>query len=179
MKKVLLSFLFTLAVFSLAACDSEEDTVDLDVSQGVTEDTITVGNAAGTSGQFADVGQPFNSAIRSYFEMVNNDGGIAGARSRPWTTLTRSHKGSCVGSNDDLTLIRSVVSHFRISPHRSAKYRYIVTTDRIRSPLPRGSNSSVAGRRDRPERARSETGRGRQPARAGRWPSRSPGRPAS
>lgn len=79
MKKIFLSIMFTLAVFSLAACDSDsEDTIDLNVSQGVTEDTITVGNAAGTSGQFAEVGEPFNSAIRSYFEMVNDNGGVAG-----------------------------------------------------------------------------------------------------
>lgn len=78
MKKILISFVLALAVFSLAACNGSDDEVDLNVSQGVTEDSILVGNAAGTSGQFAEVGVPFNSAIQSYFDMVNEQGGVAG-----------------------------------------------------------------------------------------------------
>ncbi|PKK96581.1 MAG: hypothetical protein CVV58_05620 [Tenericutes bacterium HGW-Tenericutes-3] len=46
--------------------------------QGVTETTITVGNAAATSGYFAAVGVPFNAGIEAYFHMINEAGGVAG-----------------------------------------------------------------------------------------------------
>jgi len=75
MKKILLFLVMVGGIFTLAACGGleEEETV-----QGVTEDSILVGNTAATSGGFADVGQPFNAAIQAYFDMVNEDGGVAG-----------------------------------------------------------------------------------------------------
>jgi len=46
--------------------------------QGVTDTTITVGNAAATSGYFAAVGVPFNAGIEAYFYKINQAGGVAG-----------------------------------------------------------------------------------------------------
>lgn len=48
------------------------------IVQGVTEDTIKVGNTAATSGAFAGVGVPFNEAIKAVFAEVNAAGGIGG-----------------------------------------------------------------------------------------------------
>ncbi len=74
MKKILLFLVMVSGIFTLAACGGlEEEDV-----QGVTDDSILVGNTAATSGGFASVGEPFNAAIQSYFDMVNEDGGIAG-----------------------------------------------------------------------------------------------------
>ncbi len=72
MKKLSLALLMFMAVFTLAACDGEER------QQGVTDDEVLVGNSAAVSGAFAFVGQPFNDALLSYFDMVNDDGGVAG-----------------------------------------------------------------------------------------------------
>ncbi|MBN2605222.1 MAG: ABC transporter substrate-binding protein [Bacilli bacterium] len=47
-------------------------------AQGVTDTTITVGNAAATSGFFAAVGVPFNAGIEAYFYKINQAGGING-----------------------------------------------------------------------------------------------------
>lgn len=47
-------------------------------SQGVTDTTILVGNTAAVSGALAAVGVPFNDAIKAYFKMVNDAGGIGG-----------------------------------------------------------------------------------------------------
>ena len=48
------------------------------IVQGVTDTTITVGNAAATSGVFAAVGVPFNAGIEAYFAKINADGGVGG-----------------------------------------------------------------------------------------------------
>lgn len=74
MKKLLLFAVMLGGVFTLAACGLTDD----EEVQGVTEDSILVGNTAATSGGFASVGEPFNAAIQAYFDMVNEDGGIAG-----------------------------------------------------------------------------------------------------
>jgi ABC-type branched-subunit amino acid transport system substrate-binding protein len=47
-------------------------------AQGITDNSIKVGNSAATSGALAPVGSPFNAGIRAYFEMVNDDGGVHG-----------------------------------------------------------------------------------------------------
>lgn len=91
MKKLLLAFLLTLGVISLAACGGD-DPVDPDPgtedpgteeptpepSQGVTDDTVTVGNTVATSGNLAFVGVPFRTAMEAYFDMVNDAGGVNG-----------------------------------------------------------------------------------------------------
>lgn len=47
-------------------------------AQGVTDTTIVVGNTAAVSGALAAVGVPFNDAIKAYFKMINEAGGIDG-----------------------------------------------------------------------------------------------------
>lgn len=85
MKKIVLVLTLALGLFTLAACGNgndddtnEDEGFDFDYVQGVTDTTITVGNAAATSGAFAEVGVPFNAGITSYFEMINDEGGIGG-----------------------------------------------------------------------------------------------------
>lgn len=46
--------------------------------QGVTDDSVLVGNSAAISGAYAPVGLPFNAGIQAYFDMVNSEGGIDG-----------------------------------------------------------------------------------------------------
>lgn len=75
MMKKMVSMLLVLAmvVSTFAACGKGEKG-----SQGVTEKTIKVGNAAATSGAFAGVGVPFNAGIEAYINGVNDAGGING-----------------------------------------------------------------------------------------------------
>lgn len=72
MKKLILALMLVVAVLTLSACDKTE------VAQGVTDTTVTVGNAAATSGPLAFVGTPFVAGMQAYFDMVNEDGGVAG-----------------------------------------------------------------------------------------------------
>ncbi len=76
MKKVIsIILVFTMVLMSLSGCGSKAT-----VSQGVTDTTIKVGNAAATSGAFAPVGVPFNAGIQAYIEKVNDAGGIDGRK---------------------------------------------------------------------------------------------------
>ncbi|MFN2363730.1 MAG: ABC transporter substrate-binding protein [Halarsenatibacteraceae bacterium] len=47
-------------------------------SQGVDDDTITVGSVGVTSGPAAFIGQPYYQGMRSYFRTVNDEGGVLG-----------------------------------------------------------------------------------------------------
>lgn len=75
MKRIMIAVLLIAAVVIVA---SATGTAESAVAQGVTEETVLVGNAAATSGALAAVGVPFNSGIQAYFDMVNADGGVAG-----------------------------------------------------------------------------------------------------
>lgn len=75
MKKLALALILGLGIFTLAACDGIDDS---ETAQGVTEDTIYVGNSAAVSGALAFVGQPFNDALVAYLDMVNDQGGVNG-----------------------------------------------------------------------------------------------------
>lgn len=101
MKKIV-SILASLAmVASLAACgekdepapdnggdtpsvetpaDGENEEEEAEPAQGVTEDSIVVGNSAATSGAYAPVGVPFNAGIEAYFAMINDAGGVDGRK---------------------------------------------------------------------------------------------------
>ena len=48
--------------------------------QGVTDDTIYVGNTAATSGVFASVGVPFNAGMEAVFKAYNDAGGFNGKK---------------------------------------------------------------------------------------------------
>ena len=62
-----------LASLFLSACGSTVET-----AQGVTENTVKVGNSIATSGPLAPVGVPFKAGIEAYFKMVNDAGGVNG-----------------------------------------------------------------------------------------------------
>lgn len=84
----------TAAALTLAACaggettnetsgetnggTNEEPSEEVDVAQGITDDSIRVGNSAAVSGAYAPVGAPFNAGIVAYFDMVNEEGGVHG-----------------------------------------------------------------------------------------------------
>ena len=72
MKKLLLLAVVFTSIFVLAACGGSS------TAQGVTNDRVLVGNTAATSGGLAFVGGPFRDAMRAYFQMVNDEGGVAG-----------------------------------------------------------------------------------------------------
>ncbi|MFW5684320.1 MAG: ABC transporter substrate-binding protein [Spirochaetota bacterium] len=75
MKRITIAVLLIAAVvFALPATGSAEGAT----AQGVTEDTVLVGNSAATSGALAAVGVPFNQGIEAYFAQVNAAGGVAG-----------------------------------------------------------------------------------------------------
>ena len=87
MKKFVL--MFTLVIFAVAfvGCGEETtattattatQTAAVELAQGVTDTTITVGNTAATTGYFAIVGVPFNIGIEAVFKEVNDAGGIDG-----------------------------------------------------------------------------------------------------
>ena len=48
--------------------------------QGVTEDTIYIGNTAATSGAFAVVGEPFNAGLNAALKAYNDAGGFNGKK---------------------------------------------------------------------------------------------------
>jgi ABC-type branched-subunit amino acid transport system substrate-binding protein len=75
MKRIaILSLMIAVAVFTVWAAGEQEGAA----AQGVTEDSVLVGNSAATSGGLAAVGVPFNQGIEAYFAMVNEAGGVAG-----------------------------------------------------------------------------------------------------
>jgi len=65
-------------IFSATACGGTGDPVEN--LAGVTEDTIWVGNTAGTTGGLATIGAPFNLGIEAAFSVYNADGGYKGAQ---------------------------------------------------------------------------------------------------
>ena len=56
----------------------EPATPDAPVVQGVTADTIYIGNTAATSGAFAAVGIPFNAGLEAALKTYNDAGGYQG-----------------------------------------------------------------------------------------------------
>jgi ABC-type branched-subunit amino acid transport system substrate-binding protein len=81
MKKFVM--LVTVLLLGLAFVGCQETTTEATTAepilvQGVTDTTIKVGNTAATSGAYAAVGVPFNTAIQAVFDVVNAAGGIDG-----------------------------------------------------------------------------------------------------
>ncbi len=72
MKKILLALIASAALITLAACGETE------TEQGVFNDRVIIGNTAATSGGLAFVGLPFKAGMEAYFNMVNDEGGVAG-----------------------------------------------------------------------------------------------------
>lgn len=63
-----------------AAADTTAVPAPAGTVQGVTEDTIYVGNTAATSGAFAAVGVPFNAGMEAVFKAYNDAGGFNGKK---------------------------------------------------------------------------------------------------
>lgn len=77
MKKRILALLTCMVmVFSLAACGGG----DTSTVQGVSDNTILVGNTAATTGAFASIGAPFNAGIEAVFKHYNDNGGFQGKK---------------------------------------------------------------------------------------------------
>ena len=59
----------------LSGCKTEQT-----MAQGVTENTVKVGNSIATSGPLAPVGVPYKAGMEAYFKMVNDNGGVNGRK---------------------------------------------------------------------------------------------------
>lgn len=77
MKKRMTAVMMTLILLVglLAGCGQKAE-----MAQGVTEDTVKVGNSIAVSGPLAPVGVPFKAGIEAYFLMVNEGGGVNGRK---------------------------------------------------------------------------------------------------
>ena len=76
MKKFLALVLALVMVLGLVACGEKAPAAE--ELKGVTEDTILVGNTAGTTGALATIGGPFNIGIEAAFAAYNAEGGFNG-----------------------------------------------------------------------------------------------------
>ena len=76
MKKFFALVLALVMVLGLVACGEKAPTAE--ELKGVTEDTILVGNTAGTTGALATIGGPFNIGIEAAFAAYNAEGGFNG-----------------------------------------------------------------------------------------------------
>ena len=76
MKKFFALVLALVMVLGLVACGEKGPAVE--ELKGVTEDTILVGNTAGTTGALATIGGPFNIGIEAAFAAYNAEGGFNG-----------------------------------------------------------------------------------------------------
>ncbi len=72
----LLALLIIVVMMVTACAGAGAETAS--ATQGVTKDTVKVGNSIATSGPLAPVGVPFKAGIQAYFKMVNDNGGIDG-----------------------------------------------------------------------------------------------------
>lgn len=70
--KAILAVVMAAVMLFAVACNPSE------TLKGVTEDTILVGNTAGTTGALANIGEPFNLGIEAAFAAYNADGGFNG-----------------------------------------------------------------------------------------------------
>ena len=94
MKKIIALLLALVMVFALVACGtsggqqtgeptpggSTETTKPSGTVQGVTDTTILIGNTAATTGPYAIVGVPFNSALQATLDWYNANGGFNGKK---------------------------------------------------------------------------------------------------
>ena len=63
---------------TVVACGPRVPQYDGTEVQGVTEDKIYIGNTAATSGDFANVGVPFNLGLNAALKVYNDKGGFNG-----------------------------------------------------------------------------------------------------
>jgi ABC-type branched-subunit amino acid transport system substrate-binding protein len=110
MKKLFTLFMVVVVAVLITGCKS-----DSNGQQGVTDDTIKVGNCVATSGALAPVGVPFKTGIEAYFKMVNDNGGVNGRKieyvheDAGWDTTKAK---SCVENMINDEKIFAFVGHF-------------------------------------------------------------------
>lgn len=75
MNKLFKALMVLVVATLLVACGSQGGG---EVAQGITDDSVLVGNCAATSGAYAPVGVPFNAGIEAYFKYINDQGGVNG-----------------------------------------------------------------------------------------------------
>ena len=73
-RKLATLVLGAVGVLALGACGSQTKEYDGTEVQGVTENEILVGNTAATTGDFAQVGVPFNAGLEAVFRDYENNG---------------------------------------------------------------------------------------------------------
>lgn len=74
-RKLATLVLGAVGVLALGACGNQTKEYDGTEVQGVTESEILVGNTAATTGDFAQVGVPFNAGLEAVFKDYENNGG--------------------------------------------------------------------------------------------------------
>lgn len=78
LKKLFAMALVLVLCFSMTACPQPVEPEGDEDILGITEDTIWVGNTAGTTGALSAIGAPFNYGIQAAFEAYNAEGGFKG-----------------------------------------------------------------------------------------------------
>jgi branched-chain amino acid transport system substrate-binding protein len=86
-KSSLLAFILVF-VFSLVACSSEKSTsdeqkepekeVEVELAQGVTDESVKIGTIGVQSGALAFIGTPYFEGMEAYLKKVNDEGGVNG-----------------------------------------------------------------------------------------------------
>lgn len=84
-KRLMALMLAALTSLSFMACGNSanknnDDKKDVQLAQGVTEDEITIGTIAASSGPYAMVGKPLIEGMEAYISNVNEDGGVNGRK---------------------------------------------------------------------------------------------------
>ncbi|MTI70718.1 MAG: ABC transporter substrate-binding protein [Firmicutes bacterium] len=84
-RKSILLVLSLLLTLSLLACNQEaavnnEAGDKVEYAQGITEDTIKIGTIAVQSGVLSFIGTPYVAGMESYFNMINENGGVNGRK---------------------------------------------------------------------------------------------------
>jgi ABC-type branched-subunit amino acid transport system substrate-binding protein len=98
-----------LVVSSLSGCGGGGGSKKI-VVQGITADKVLVGNAAGTSGDLAPIGIPFNQGIEAYLKKTN-DANLAALGGRKIEFKTHNDEGS---ADKGLTYTKQLVEEEKI-----------------------------------------------------------------
>ncbi len=124
---LMLSLVLCLGVLAACTDDPPIKTDEADELKGITEDTIWVGNTAGTTGALAAIGGPFNYGIQAAFEAYNKAGGYNGK------SIKLKHYDDGGKAEDSATLLEKLIHEdevFAIVGHFGS-YAVDVTLDML------------------------------------------------
>jgi len=86
-KKLISLMLILVLSISMVACGgggsedtSSEGSTEVELAQGITEDSIKIGTVAVQSGALSFIGAPYVAGMESYFKTINEDGGVNGRK---------------------------------------------------------------------------------------------------